>query len=451
MKALSRVVWSEGMHLAQQHFQVQNSYFELLAATALRTLFPTGYGVASCLLDDDALLNGTVNITAGMGIMPDGLPFAFPDEPAPKPLAVGEIFSPTQSAHTLLLAVPEETPGRANCVLPGQTDGVAMRFTAEQRPVPDENTGFDARPVNFARKNFRFLIDSEPHEGLITMPIARIQRDGAGHFVYDPGFIGPSLRIGASRRLRELVARLVDALEASTSAIVAERAASAGQAEYSAREISGFWYVHAIHTATPILRHWLTTGDAHPEELYLRLAQLAGALCTFSLHAHPRDLPAYDHDAPERCFADLDRHIRRHLDVYRPSNAVTLPIRPMGESLFSATVSDARCFAPGAHWFLGVRAKAPAAEIVARTGKLVKICSAKVIARLVKEAYPGMAIEHVPVPPADLSPRIGTQYFAVQRTDPCWKSIVDSSEVGLYIPAALPEPELELKVILEQR
>jgi predicted component of type VI protein secretion system len=55
------------------------------------------------------------------------------------------------------------------------------------------------------------------------------------------------------------------------------------------------------------------------------------------------------------------------------------------------------------------------------------------------------------VPSSDLSPRIGMQYFAVQRTDPCWKSIVDSGEVGIYLPAALGEAELELKVILEQR
>jgi type VI secretion system protein ImpJ len=249
--------------------------------------------------------------------------------------------------------------------------------------------------------------------------------------------------------LRELVVRLVDALEASTSAVIAERVSNAGQSEYSSREIAGFWYVHAMHTATPVLRHWLSSGDAHPEELYLRLAQLAGALCTFSLNAHPRDLPVYDHDAPERCFNELDRHIRRHLDVYRPANTLSLPIKSLGESLYAASVSDSRCFAPNAHWFLGVRAKAPAAEIIARTGKLVKICSSKFIARLVKEAYPGMTIEHVSVPPADLSPRIGTQYFAVQRTDPCWKSIVDSSEVGLYVPAALPDPELELKVIIE--
>ena len=451
MKALSRVVWSEGMHLAQQHFQVQNSYFEQLTAAALRNLFPTGYGVASCLLDDEALLNGTVSVQAGLGIMPDGLPFAFPEEPAPKPLAVAEIFSPTQSSHIVLLAVPQESPGRANCVLPGQSDGSALRFVAEQRPVTDENTGGDERAVHFARKNFRLLLDHEPRDAMVTLPIARIQRDGAGHFVYDPAFIGPCLRIGANRRLRELVARLVDSFDARAAAMVAERSASAGQADYAPREIAGFWFVHALHSTAPVLRHWLTTGDAHPEELYLRLAQLAGALCTFSLNSHPRDLPAYDHDQPEACFAALERHIRRHLDVVLPSAAVTLPVKALGDSLYSATCTDARCFAPGARWFFGVRSNVPAAEIIARTGKLVKICSAKFIARLVKEAYPGMTIEHVPVPSSDLSPRIGMQYFAVQRTDPCWKSIVDSGEVGIYLPAALGEAEIEIKVILEQR
>jgi predicted component of type VI protein secretion system len=43
------------------------------------------------------------------------------------------------------------------------------------------------------------------------------------------------------------------------------------------------------------------------------------------------------------------------------------------------------------------------------------------------------------------------QYFAIRRTDPCWKSIVDSGEVGVYVPAAIVEPELELKVVLPAR
>jgi type VI secretion system protein ImpJ len=89
--------------------------------------------------------------------------------------------------------------------------------------------------------------------------------------------------------------------------------------------------------------------------------------------------------------------------------------------------------------------------VVARAGKLVKLCSAKFIARLVKEAYPGLELEHAARPPAELSPRVGTHYFGLRRTDPCWRSIVDTGEVGIYAPAALPDVELELKVILERR
>jgi predicted component of type VI protein secretion system len=88
--------------------------------------------------------------------------------------------------------------------------------------------------------------------------------------------------------------------------------------------------------------------------------------------------------------------------------------------------------------------------VIARASKLVKLCSAKFIARLVKEAYPGLDLEYVARPPAELSPRLGTHYFALRRTEPCWRSIVDTAEVGIYAPAALPDVELELKVILER-
>lgn len=449
MKTLSRVVWSEGMHLAQHHFQVQNAYFEQLATTALRDLFPTGYGLLSCQLDEEALLNGTVTLVAARGIMPDGLPFAFPDDPPPSALSAAELFSPTQSAHTVLLAVPPEVVGRANCALDHSQNG-ALRFTAVQRTVVDENTGGDARPVQFARKNFQLLLDDQPRDDLVTMPIARIQRDGAGHFVYDAAFVGPCLRIAANRRLRELVARLVEMLESRTAEMISERAGSTTQADYAPREVASFWFVHALHTTTPVLRHWLNTGDAHPEQLYLRLAQLAGALCTFSLTAHPRDLPTYDHDNPEPCFAALERQIRQLLNVFLPQDAVSLPVRLVGESLYAASVQDARCLSPKARWFLGVRSSGSAGETIPRVARLIKICSSKFIARLVKEAYPGLTLDHVPVPPSELAPRIGTHYFAIHPAEPCWKSIADTREVGLYVPGAIAEPELELKVVLER-
>lgn len=451
MEALTRIVWSEGMHLAQHHFQAQSAYFERLTAGAIADLFAAPYGLLACELDREALLNGTVTVIAARGIMPDGLAFSFPEEPPPPPLAIRDLFSPTAATHEVLLAIPSEQPGRANVALPGGALPASARFSVSEHPLPDELTGGSERPVQLARKNFRLLLDNEPTDQLVTLPIARVQRDGTGHFAFDPAWVGPSLRIGASERLRALVGRLADMLSERAAAMLAERAGSAGTAEYAPREVAGFWFLHALNTTLPALRHWQRTGAAHPEQLYLLLAQLGGALCTFSLTSHPRDLPAYDHDHPEACFTELERHIRQHLDVVLPTQALTLPVRPLEPGFFAASVADRRAFEHGASWYLGIRTSAPAADVIARAGKLVKLCSAKFIARLVKEAYPGLELEHAVRPPAELSPRVGTHYFALRRTDPCWRSIVDTGEVGIYAPAALPDVELELKVILERR
>jgi hypothetical protein len=42
------------------------------------------------------------------------------------------------------------------------------------------------------------------------------------------------------------------------------------------------------------------------------------------------------------------------------------------------------------------------------------------------------------------------QYFRLGRTEPCWSWIEENGEVGLYLPAAIAQPELELKVVLER-
>jgi type VI secretion system protein ImpJ len=45
--------------------------------------------------------------------------------------------------------------------------------------------------------------------------------------------------------------------------------------------------------------------------------------------------------------------------------------------------------------------------------------------------------------------RVESQYFAVSRAGPCWDHIVQTRRVGIYIPGDIPDPEIELLVILE--
>jgi len=451
MKFLSPVVWSEGMHLAQHHFQAQNRYFEELTGFAIGSLFYRTYGLVRCELDADALLNGTVSLTHGRGLMPDGLAFHFPEDPAPDPLEVGELFSPIHDSHLVLLAIPPLRPGHPNCVLDGEADPAARRFISTAEAVPDELTGADEKPVELARKNFRLLLDHQERGDLITMPVARVKRDGRGHFIYDPDYVPPCLQIGAGEKLLRLGERLVGILDAKSETMQRERQASQRPlAEWAAREVANFWLTHAVNAASAPLRHMLATRAAHPEELYVELVRLAGALCTFSLDAHPRDLPTYDHDDLAGCFDELDRHIRRNLEIIIPTNAVVVPLTQAEQYFHTAAVPDDRVFKRGAHWYLGVRSSAGRGDLAAGVPRLVKVCSAEHIVRLVKEGLPGLTLEHEPSPPAELSPRLGSHYFRVKTAGPCWTLMAKTKNVGVYAPAAIADAELEMTIVVEQ-
>jgi type VI secretion system protein ImpJ len=449
MRLLTRVVWSEGMHLAQHHFQTQGRYFEDLTAFTLSNLFYRAYGFAGLELDAEALLNGTVAVTHARGVMADGTPFHFPDEPAPPPLDVRERFSPTADAHRVMLAIPAYRPDHANTVGDGRANGGEPRYTEAAEAVQDETTGQSERTVTVARKNFRLVLDTELPDDVVALPLARIRRDGAGHFIYDADYIPPTIQIGASAQLMALVGRLIEMLEAKADAMAEERRREGDVAEYAAREVAGFWLTHAIHSSLGPLRHLYLARTAHPEQLYTELARLAGALCTFSLDADARALASYDHDHPDASFHALDRHIRRSLEVVLPSNCLSVSLRQGEPGYFKGNVADTRAF-QRAHWYLGVRSSAGQGALIANVPRLVKLCSGEHIAKLVQRAYPGLNLVHVPAPPGEISPRIGTQYFSVDMdpAQPCFRLIADTAEVGVYVPAAIPEVELELAIVL---
>ena len=447
MKQLSRVVWNEGMHLAQHHFQAQSRYFEDAIQFALSSLFFAPYGLAGCTLDTEAIRNDTISLVHARGVLPDGLPFDIPASDAPpESLNVRELFSPTQESHLVLITIPPYQRDRPNFALNGESNGSEARYRAESTAVLDDTTGHDERPVSIGRKNFRLALDAEPVEGLVTLPIARVRRDGAGHFMYDPEYVPPCIQVGASDRLMHLLQRLIEILDAKSDSM--GRGRRGGAEEFARQEVASFWLLHAIDSSLPVLRHIAQVKRIHPEQLYVELSRLAGALCTFALDAHPRALPAYDHDNPQACFDALDRHIRANLEIVAPTARTVIPLRMTTPFLHTAAITDQRAFAR-ARWVLGIRSSLTGVELAARVPQLAKVCSAKFTLELVRRAFPGMRIEHIPFPPASISPRSDTQYFAVDRAGPCWETLSSTHEIGVYLPDASPHPEVELVITAE--
>ncbi len=460
MKYLSRVVWSEGMYLGPHHFQAQSRYFEDSARFATSSLWFEPWGLVAAQLDAEALKNGTVSLIHARGIFPDGMAFHMPEsDPLPKARNIADLFPPTRDAVTLMLAIPPRRPEMANTSLsqqpsvtgqnPIQTTELPLRYRAEARLLCDETTGRDEKPVQMGRKNIHLLLDSESPGDSITLPLARIKRDGSGNFIFDEAFIAPAMEISASARLMSLLGRLIDILGEKSTRFSRGGSDRKSWAEFSTQEIANFWLLHTVNSALPPLRHLYLTKRGHPEELFVEMLRLGGALCTFAFESHPRSLPLYDHQNLDKCFGDLDHHVRTHLETIVPTQYLEIPWTKRADSFYEAAVTDQRVL-DRARWIFAIRsAKLNEPELISRTPALVKLCSKEFVPQLVKRALPGMALTHLPVPPAAIPVKADFQYFSVSRSGPCWDHIVKSRQLGLYVPGDLPDPSIELLVILE--
>jgi type VI secretion system protein ImpJ len=451
MTSLSRVVWSEGMYLGPHHFQAQNRYFEESVRFTVENLWFAPWGLLGYELDQEALRNGTLALVHARGLFPDGLPFQMPEhDELPPARRVADLFPPLRDSIGVSLAVPRYQPDNVNCALePSSGAPAAARYVAAQVDLPDENTGRDAKPVQIGRKNIRFVLDTETVEDAVALPLTRILRDPTGQFVYDARVIPPSLQIGASERLMLILARLIDVLGEKAHAVVSPKDLSAGAASgFSAEGIANAWFLHCVNSSIGPLTHLLQGRRAHPEELFGELSRLAGSLCTFSLDSHPAQLPLYKHEALTECFETLDKHIRTHLELVVPSNRVLVPLERVARFFYTGKINDARTVGR-ARWIFGIRCGIGESDLIESTPRLVKICSREFIPRLVERALPGLKMTHLPVPPPALTPKIDFQYFAVDRAGPCWEHMVKTREVGVYVPGELPEPEIEVSVILE--
>lgn len=450
MRNLSRIVWSEGMYLGPHHFQAQSRYFEDTIHFAAESLWFCPWGFLGVELNHEALRNGTLLLTHARGVFPDGLSFDMPAADAlPEPLGVDDRFSPTAHSAMVYLAVPQLRTVAGNTALDAASVNGSTRYIAEEKLIFDEITGLDEKPVRFGRKNIRFVVEGEQTAGLQLLPIARVLRDGMGHYIYDEKFIPPSMRISASSRLMSLAGRLIEILqaknEAFTGRVIGFDKLATGA---SAQQVASFWFLHAVNSALASLRHQYLTAQGHPEELYAEFLKLGGALCTFGLESTPSTLPLYNHMDLEGCFGALDDQIRRHLEMVVPTNCVSIALEQHHNYFWEGDLPDTRYFG-NVRWYLSIASNVGEVDLILLTPQLAKICSARFVPDLVKRALPGMRLTHVPIPPASLSPRIQNQYFLVDRGGRCWDHLVQTRRVGIYVPGEIPSPKLELLILLE--
>ena len=208
---------------------------------------------------------------------------------------------------------------------------------------------------------------------------------------------------------------------------------------------SGFC-MPSIRTRAAAAHVYSTHG--HPEELYLEMARLAGALCTFTLEHHPRAIPAVRSSAAGqmlRCARQTDPPAARD----RAADQLHRDSADLRRRLSALRNGDrSRCLGRST-WVFAIRSNIGAAELIRKTLELIKICSEEFVKKLVSRSLPGLTLTHMALPPRAISASVETQYFMVNKQGPCWDHIVATRRVGVYVPGEFWNPQIELLVVLD--
>lgn len=447
MRQLQPVLWTKGVLLNPQHLQMQDRFLEDSIEFQLSTLTVFPYGFSQLVIDREALAGGAFALSSAAGILPDGLLFDMPEaDPTPPPRPLEGCWEPDQESLDIFLTIPEYRRGGYNVSATAVDRNT--RYAAEVLMRRDENTGLAEKPIQVARKNFRFLVQGESLDGSVVLRAARLMRSPTGGYQLDARFVSPLIDIAANEFLLAIARRLVEVLSAKSATLAGgRRQKNQSLADFSISDVASFWLLYTINGHLPQLRHLFETRRGHPAMLYSAMLSLAGALTTFSTTIQPRMLPSYDHEDLSRCFADLDEKLRQLLETVVPAHCVSLPLR-LTQPLIYATAIDQDRYLSAPQLYLAVSADSSQVDVLRKTPQLVKVSSHDGIERLIRQALPGLGLTYVPNPPSAVPVKLSHHYFLLHKSGPEWEAVVRARNLAAYVPSEVPDPQLELVVLL---
>jgi type VI secretion system protein ImpJ len=440
MTPYNKVIWSEGLFLRPQHLQQQERYLERFVELRTAALRAHAWGFAQLELEQELLAIGKLGIRRAQGCFPDGTPFSIPDrDPAPPPLDI-----PADCRDQIVsLALPLRATAQPDSAWPDGDGTRLARFRVDEAEVGDAS-GSNAGTVRLevGAMASRLCLQSEPRDGLVEIPLARIVECRADRRVaLDEAFIPTAIRIEGAAWLTTLLFELLGLLHQRGQALAAR---VGGSDQGGAAEIADVLMLQLINRYQPVVAHWVNSPLAHPEELYRLLLSMAGELATFTRAGkRSAEFPPYTHQALRESFEPVVLALRESLSAVLEQSAIAVPLQQRKYGVWVGMVAD-----PGlldsAAFVLAVKADLGAVELRKRLPAESKIGPVEKIRDLVNLQLPGIAVTAMAMAPRQVPYHAGNAYFELDRQSPLWKTLRTSGGMALHFGGGFPGLELEL-------
>lgn len=443
----SKILWGEGLMLRPQHFQRQDAYHEWRQAEMARGLHPYCWGLRHLKLDLDALLTGQLRVLELQGVLPDGDPFAAPqDDELPPSVSLSNV--PVGTFELVFhLALAPMRPSGQNFSISEEEPQSAARFVSRSEPSGDWFTSAVEIGVPCLRRRLRLVSDLESNQHLVTMPLLRLRRKATGGFEMDPEFVPPTMSLSAAPHLQSVLCRLLGGLQAKVEALHGiQRVPSQHVIEFRSGDIASFWFLHTCNTAYAGLSHFHRHPLLHPERLFERMLELAGSLMSFSNLHSVANLPEYQHSEPGPAFSSLERIVTELLDTVISTRSFAIPVVETRPCFYEARLESER-ISNQTRFYIGVQASVPPSALVEAIPARLKVGTAEDVEKFVLSATPGVRLTYAPQVPSSIPVRPEHYYFLLDPHGPLYERMVRSGLVTLYAPNGLPDLRLELHAL----
>jgi type VI secretion system protein ImpJ len=438
MKVIDKVAWSEGVLLRPQHFQQLDRYHESLVAARLDAIDVLNWGALHVELDERALQQGVVALSAFEGIMPDGTPVlldAHGAQTAPKQRPLEAHLPPAQQGVLVYLAIPRERSGVTNYT----EEGAELRYALRTRKVPDSARDDRHAEIQVALPNLVLLFGDESRDGFSALPIGRIIRNESGSPVFSSTYIPPCLRIQCSgaivRRLEHLLTGMIARFRVLREA---RRITGENRVEFNAADVTRYLQLHALNGMLPSIFHLVHAREASPRAAFLLLSQLAGQLATFAPDGDMTTPLDFDYADLESCFGAVFDLCERLLSALDTERYVACKLELTSNGRFYADLSDVRL--DGCNRFMiGIDSKHARALVVQEITQRAKLASHGDIDFVLSRNVSGIRVSTCERPPAELPTRPGLTYFTLPLPDDdvYWKHVRKDKNLVVWLPPGL--------------
>lgn len=438
----SKVVWSEGMFLAPQHFQQQERYFERYIDGRCAAFGAYHWGLLDFEVDQQLLTLGKISVTRARGVFPDGTPFSFPEvDEAPPVLEVPE----NTHNQVVYLAVPVKRPGAVDVLADEQAQGLARYYATEQQIRDVTNDSGDQFKVDVGKLRVRLLFENDDTSGYACIGLIRIAESREDkNVLLDDQYIPTCLDCSASSRLSGFLSEMVGLLHHRGEAI-AGRLADTRRG--GTAEVADYMMLQMINRVEPVTRHLSQRRSLHPLELYRHTLETVGELSSFvAENKRPPEFDRYLHDDLQATFTPVMEALRKSLSMVYEQTAVSLGLVKKKYGIQVAELQD-KTLVTSAVFVLAARADVAEDVVRNRLPGQIKIGPVERIRQLVNAAMPGVGLKPLPVAPRQIPYRAGYTYFELDRQSNFWKELQHSGGIALHVGGDFPGLELELWAI----